>query len=57
MESKNELNEIDIKSRTSYYFDDTIRAWDIDSGEILLSKCLNLWLFTQKFYVFNIIAY
>ena len=57
MESKNELNEIDIKSRTSYYFDDTIRAWDIDSGEILLSKCLNLWLFTQKFYGFNIIAY
>ena len=57
MESKNELNEIDIKSRTSYYFDDTIRAWDNDSGEVLLSKCLNLWLFTQKCYGFNIIAY
>ena len=29
-ESKDELKEIDIKNRTCYYFDDVMRAWDID---------------------------
>ena len=38
MESKDELKEIDIKSRTCYYFDDTIRYIDIYSGNILLDK-------------------
>ena len=35
MESKNELKEIDIKSR-SCYLDDITRAIDIYSGDILL---------------------
>ena len=44
MVSKDELKEIDIKNRTCYYFDDIMRAWDIDidtdfSG-ILLDKIL-----------------
>ena len=44
MESKDELKEIDIKSRTCYCFDDKMRAWDIEiytnfSG-ILLDKKL-----------------
>ena len=30
MESKNELKEIDIKNRTSYYFNDIIRARNRD---------------------------
>ena len=30
MESKNELKETDIKNRTCYYFDNIMRAWDID---------------------------
>ena len=29
-ESKDELKEIDIKNRTCYYFDNVMRAWDID---------------------------
>ena len=53
MESKDELKERDIKSRTCYYFDDIIRFWDrdIDFSDILLDvklylrkrKCFNLW--------------
>ena len=38
MESKDELNEIDIKSRTCYCFDDIMQARDIYSGNILLDK-------------------
>ena len=30
MESKNEFKEIDIKNCTFYYFDDIMRACDID---------------------------
>ena len=30
MESKDELKEIDIKSRACYYFDDTIKDIDIN---------------------------
>ena len=30
MESKDELKEIDTENRTCYYFDDVMRAWDID---------------------------
>ena len=36
MESKNELKEIDIKNRTCYYFDDIMKARDIDCSYILL---------------------
>ena len=42
MESKDELKEIDIESGTCYYFDDIMRAWDIDIdtnfSSILLDK-------------------
>ena len=37
MESKDELNEIDIKNRTCYYFDIT-KDKDIYSVDILLDK-------------------
>ena len=32
MESKDKLNETDIKNRTCYYFDDIIRFCDRDIG-------------------------
>ena len=43
MESKDELKETDIKNCRSYYFDDIMRAWDIDidtdfSGILLEEK-------------------
>ena len=45
MESKNELKEIDIKIRMCYYFDNIMRAWDIDIDTdfigILLDEKLN----------------
>ena len=44
MERKDELKEIDIKNRTCYYFNDIMRAWDIDIdtdfSDILLDKKL-----------------
>ena len=42
MESENELQEIDIKNRTCYYFDDIIRLRyrDIDFSGILLDEKL-----------------
>ena len=42
MEYKDELKDIDIENRTCYYFDDVMRAWDIDVdtdfSSILLDK-------------------
>ena len=38
MESKDKLKETDIKNRTSYYFDDTIRNLDIDFDNTLLNE-------------------
>ena len=38
MESKNKLKEIDIKTRTCFYFDDIMKASDIDSGNTLLDE-------------------
>ena len=38
MESKDELKEIDVKNRASYYFDDIMRVIDIDFSGILLSE-------------------
>ena len=38
MENKNELKELDIKSRTCYYLDDITRAIDIYCCDILLYK-------------------
>ena len=40
MESKDELKETDIKNRTCYYFDDVMRATDIDFIDILLYEKL-----------------
>ena len=40
MESKDELNKIDIKNRTCYYFDDIMTDRDIYSGDNLLDKRL-----------------
>ena len=40
MESKNELKEIDIKNCTRYYFDDIIKAIDINFNDILLDEKL-----------------
>ena len=38
MENENEFKKIDINSRTCYYFDDIMRAIDIDFHSILLDK-------------------
>ena len=38
MKSKNELKEIDIKSRVCYYHDDTINGTQINFMNILLDK-------------------
>ena len=40
MESKDELKETDIKNCTCYYFDDVMRATDIDFIDILLYEKL-----------------
>ena len=37
MESKDELKELDIKNRTCYYFNDTVKDRDIYSVDILLN--------------------
>ena len=36
MDNNNELKEIDIKSRTCYYFEDIIRIEDFDPDKILI---------------------
>ena len=41
METKDELKEIDIKNRTCYYFDVTIRVIDINFSDILLNEKLH----------------
>ena len=38
MESKGELKEIDINNHACYYFDDIMRAIDINSSDIILNK-------------------
>ena len=38
MESNDELKEIDIKSRTCYYFDDIIKIEDFNLGNILMNE-------------------
>ena len=51
MDSKDELEEIDIKKRTYYYFADIIRILNIDFNNILLNfiktfmgeKPLRIW--------------
>ena len=38
MESKDELKEVDIKNRTRYYFNDTMRVSDIYFDNISLDE-------------------
>ena len=38
MDSKDELEEIDIKKRTCYYFGDIMRILNIDFNNILLDE-------------------
>ena len=38
MESKNELNEIDIKIHMCYYFNETIEIEDFDPDNILIDE-------------------
>ena len=38
MESNDKLNEIDIKSRTCYYFGDLIKIDDFDFNDILIDE-------------------
>ena len=47
MESNDELNEIDIKNWTSYYFDDIMRVKDIDFDKLLSDKKSNenIWIY------------
>ena len=57
MESKNELKEIDIKNRACSYFEDIMRARDIDSGNILLEEkshktCENILIYDISYKIF-----
>ena len=45
MESKNELKEIDIKSRACYYFEYIINGIDINFSDILLDEKLCMKIF------------
>ena len=58
MESKDELKEIDINNHACYYFDDIMRAIDINSSDIILNKNIyekvNLWHFIENCYGFEI---
>ena len=38
MKGKDKLKETYIKNRVCYYFDDIMRAWDIDFSDILLDE-------------------
>ena len=38
MESNDELKETDVKSRTSYYFENIMRVGDFDLNKVLLDK-------------------
>ena len=48
MESKDELKEIDIKTRMYYYFDDIMRAWDIDINTNFSGILLGKKLYKEK---------
>ena len=41
MDSNDELKEIEIKSRTCYYFDDIIKIEDFDLDNILIDENLH----------------
>ena len=48
MESKDELKEIDIKIPMYYYFDDIMRAWDIDINPNFSGILLGKKLYKEK---------
>ena len=48
MERKDELKEIDIKNLKCYYFDDMMRAWDIDIDTDFSSILLDEKLYKEK---------
>ena len=41
MDSNDELKEIEIKSRTCYYFDDIVKIEDFDLDNILIDENLH----------------
>ena len=45
MESNNILKEIDIKIRTCYYFDNTIKIEDFDLNNILIDEKNHMKIF------------
>ena len=49
MESKEKLNQIDIKNRKCYYFDDIIRAMDKDSDFDFSDALLDDKLYKEKY--------
>ena len=48
MENKDELKERDIKNRRCYYFDDIMRAWDIDINTDFSGILLEEKLYKEK---------
>ena len=48
MESKDELKQIDIKNCICYYFDDIMRAWDIDIDTDFSGIFLDEKLYKEK---------
>ena len=48
MESKDELKGTDVENRTCYYFDDIMRAWDIDVDTDISGILLNDKLYKEK---------
>ena len=48
MESKDKLKEIDIKNCMCYYFDDIMRAWDIDIDTDFRDISLDEKLYKEK---------
>ena len=48
MENKNELKKIDVKNRMCYYFDDIMRAWNIDIDTDFSGILLDEKLYKEK---------
>ena len=48
MKSNDELKEIYIKNRTCYYFDDKMRAWDININTEFSGILLDGKLYKEK---------
>ena len=55
MESKDKLKETDIKNRTCYYFDNIMRAWDMDINIDFSGILLDEKLYKEKYE--NILIY